>query len=96
MLYHATFDCLNTYTPHVYLSFDIYVTHLYKTSHMSQKHVHKEGKMGCNLVQKIFSCDNSFQSYARLNALNIEKCKCEKSLLKVFIEELGLLLGYHD
>ena len=41
-----------------------YVTHLYKTSHMSQKHklsfsyVLKEEKMGFNLVQKIFICDN--------------------------------------
>ena len=40
------------------------VTHLYKTSHMSQKHklsfsyVLKEEKMGFNLVQKIFICDN--------------------------------------
>ena len=41
-----------------------FVTHLYKTSHMSQKHklsfsyVLKEEKMGFNLVQKIFICDN--------------------------------------
>ena len=41
-----------------------YVTHLYKTSHMSQKYklsfsyVLKEEKMGFNLVQKIFICDN--------------------------------------
>ena len=40
------------------------VTHLYKTSHMSQKHklsfpyVLKEEKMGFNLVQKLFICDN--------------------------------------
>ena len=41
----------------------LYVTHLYKTSHMSQKHklsfsyVLKEEKMGFNLVQKIFICE---------------------------------------
>ena len=43
--------------------------HLYKTSHMSQKHklsfsyVLKEEKMGFNLVQTIFICDNYLQSY---------------------------------
>ena len=41
-----------------------YVTHLYKTSHMSQKlklsfsYVCKGEKMGFNMVQTIFSCDN--------------------------------------
>ena len=62
-----------------------YVTHLYKTSHMSQKHklsfsyVLKEEKMGFNLVQKIFICDNYLQSYARLNALNTENVNSRNS-----------------
>ena len=63
----------------------LYVTHLYKTSHMSQKHklsfsyVLKEEKMGFNLVQKIFICDNYLQSYARLNALNTENVNSRNS-----------------
>ena len=62
-----------------------YVTHLYKTSHMSQKHklsfsyVLKEEKMGFNMVQKIFICDNYLQSYARLNALNTENVNSRNS-----------------
>ena len=31
VLYHTTFDCLDTYTPHVYLSFDIYYVFNYDT-----------------------------------------------------------------
>ena len=60
-------------------------THLYKTSHMSQKHklnfpyVLKEEKMGFNLVPKIFICDNYLQSYARLNALNTENVNSRNS-----------------
>ena len=66
-------------------NFSSYVTHLYKTSHMSQKHklsfsyVLKEEKMGFNLVQKIFICDNYLQSYARLNALNTENVNSRNS-----------------
>ena len=61
----------------------IYVTHLYKTSHMSQKHklsfsyVRKEEKMGFNLVQKIFCC--VLQTYARLNALNTKNVNARNS-----------------
>ena len=61
------------------------MTHLYKTSHMSQKHklnfsyVLKEEKMGFNMVQKIFICDNYLQSYAPLNALNTENVNSRNS-----------------
>ena len=39
----------------------------------------KEEKMGFNLVQKIFICDNYLQSYARLNALNTENVNSRNS-----------------
>ena len=39
---------------------------------LSFSYVQKEEKMGFNLVQKTFICDNYLKSYARLNALNTE------------------------
>ena len=55
----------------------------------------KRRRLGFNLVQKIFICDNYLQSYARLNALNTENVNSRNSGSKVFIEKLEIFLGYH-
>ena len=48
--------------------------------------MHKGEKMGFNLGQKIFSCDNYFQGYARLNALNTESVNARNPCSKIALE----------
>ena len=53
-----------------------------KKHKLSFSYVHKGKKM----VQKIFSYDNYFQSYARLNALNTESVNARNPCSKMSLE----------
>ena len=47
------------------------------------------------MVQKLFHCDNYFQSYTRSNVIDTENANARNPYLKISLHKLDLLLGYH-